>query len=236
MDNRELNPQWMEFISDIDGYGFIKLKENQSYMIIGRSGSGKSTFIYKFLTNVNQMVDSHKKTVILYCYKSDQPLFHQMKRNIPNIIFHQGIMSQDDIIHKYSSPGNTHLIIVVDDLMREVVDNADMCDFFTVRCHHSGCSMIYVSHNLFQQGKYSKTLAVNAGYVILFETPAGIEQIQTFGRQRFPCEKNMLVEAYRRAILERPYGYLLVDMTVNIPREFRIRSDIFPQEKTIFYI
>ena len=43
-----------------------------------------------------------------------------------------------------------HLTVVSDDLMSEVVNSKDISIFFTISCHHSSCSMIFVTHNLYQ--------------------------------------------------------------------------------------
>ena len=169
-------------------------------------------------------------------YKEDQPLFHEMENVIPNIHFHQGLMSRKDVVDKFCTPPNKHVIVVMDDLMREVVDSHDVMDFFTVSCHHNGCSVIIVMHNLYHQGRHSKTLAVNAGYVILFESPASMSQIHYYGCQRFPQDKILLPEAYSLAVQSKRFGYIVVDMTAGTYKDFRLRSRVMPDEEMIFFI
>ncbi len=217
------------------GLCHVKFKENQSFIISGRSGSGKTTFIFNLLMNVNHLFDSNRQHRILYLYKTDQVMFHQMQRIIPNIIFHKGMIELDEILAKYADLENVHLIIVMDDLMRETGDSPDVSDFFTISCHHSGCSIILVTHNLFHQGKYSKTLALNAGYVILFETPAALDQIKLFARQRFGKDDTSMLNAYKTEVVDVPYGYIIVDMTPNVFKGFRIRNSIFPSQISSYF-
>ncbi len=159
-------------------------------------------------------------------------MYDAISSDVPNVHFQQGLLNKNDILKDFGHHSSRHLIIILDDLMREVVDSPIMSDFFTINCHHSGCSVVFVSHNIFQQGKYSKSIAVNTGYFIILESPAAMDQIKLFGRQRFPDEKNIVLCAYQRSVLDRPFWYLFVDMPVNVPQDLRIRTDIFPNQET----
>ncbi len=212
--------------------GRILLKENSSFVFCGRSGSGKTSFIYRLLKNVKNMFTNKKgrKIHILYCYSSDQPLFDEMAEDIPDITFFNGLPSEEEI-DKHTSPQRIHLILIVDDLMREVLESKLIFDFFTIKAHHQGTSVIFVSHNLYQQGKYSRSIALNASYFFLFENPRGADQIRTLSSQVFPHKKGAIVQAYKLA-MERPYSYLLLDMTANVPDDVRMRTCILPDEVT----
>ncbi len=218
------------------GTGRVRFKENSSFVICGRSGSGKTTFIHKLLKNAPSMFtnDGEREILILYCYASWQPAFAKMSTQIANIHFHKGL-PEEDIIDQYTAPKTRHLILVVDDLMRQVMTSQLIFDFFTVKAHHEGTSVLYVSHNLYQQGKFSRAITLNAAYFILFENPRGADQIQTLSRQIFPGKKHAVVQAYRQAMSIRPYSYLVLDMTANVPDMLRMRTCIFPAEHTRFF-
>ena len=216
--------------------GRILFKPNSSYVVCGHSGSGKTTFIAKLLQNIGEMIQNANgcKVFILYCYSTSQALFRDMTETIDNISFHKGIPNED-LIAELTGEKNRHLIMVVDDLMREALSSQIIFDFFTVKAHHLGTSVIYVSHNLFQQGEFSRSITLNASYFVLFQNPRGADQIQTLSKQMFPGRGNAVVQAYNMANNLRPFSYLVLDMTANIPEALRMRTCIFPDEITRFY-
>ena len=119
--------------------------------------------------------------------------------------------------------------------MKEIVASTLIFYFFTVKAHHLGASVLYISHNLYQQGKFSRAITLNASYIILFQNPRGADQIQVLSRQIFPGQRNALVQAHNLAMKTKPYSYLLLDMMANIPDELRMRTAILPSEVTRFY-
>ena len=72
--------------------GQFKLKENSSFIICGRTGSGKSTFISKLLENAHIMFENkHNREIeILYCYSTSQDMFDEMEAKLPKIRFISG--------------------------------------------------------------------------------------------------------------------------------------------------
>ncbi len=57
MAERKLDRSWSSQIRSQNGFYNVPLKENQSYTLVGRSGSGKTTFIYNFLKNIDALID-----------------------------------------------------------------------------------------------------------------------------------------------------------------------------------
>jgi len=119
-----------------------------SFLISGATGSGKTQWIYKFLRHLKKMFPQTPRA-ILYCYGIHQKLFEEMKSKIPNLKFHSGLPSMKDL-EDLSRAGQNSLLIL-DDLMTEVSDTGER--YFTQGTHHLGISVMYVTQNLFHQGK-----------------------------------------------------------------------------------
>ena len=60
-------------------------------------------------------------------------------------------------------------------------------------------------------------------------------QAYTLGKQLCPGNVNVFIEAYEDATY-KPYGYLVVDCDPKSPREFKLRTNIFPTENTVCYL
>ena len=210
----------------------IPFKANSSMAIIGPTGCGKTSWVYKFLCCLDQMYDPEPPTAIMYCYGIHQPLYDDMQERISNLIFHQGLPSQCDI-DQFAT--GDHRLIILDDLMQQVLESNDMELLFVQGCHHRRLSVLFISQNLYGQGKAARTIALNCWYMVLFRTMRGISQIVTLSRQLYAGKSNTLMEAYQDATQE-VFGYLIVDTSPYGKDSERLRTNIFPGEDTIIYI
>lgn len=201
-------------------------------IISGATGSGKSTWIYNFLQNIDDMYTDQSPEKVLYCYGIYQDLFIDMERNCPRLSFHQGIPTREEM-EDFTANGK-HNLIVLDDLMHVVVDNAEMELLFTQGCHHRKLSVIFVTQQLFYQGKKARTIALNTWYMVLLKNLRNVAQVSTLGRQLFPGKGNALANAYQDC-LKTPYGYLVVDMAPNTNDLYRLRTNVFPGEDPLIY-
>ena len=69
---------------------------------------------------------------------------------------------------------------------------------------------LFLTQNLFKQGKSCRTQSTNAHYVLAFGNPRDRNQIQVLIRQAFPGQTKYAEEAFKDAP-NRPHGYLLFD-------------------------
>jgi hypothetical protein len=208
----------------------IPFKATSTFSVSGTTGSGKTTFIFKLLKHANVMFTNpvHK---ILYCYGVNQELFNEMEHSIPNIFFHRGIPSYNEI-EEFAD--GKHNMIVLDDLMTECVNNQEVANLFVQGAHHKKLSIIYLNQNMFCQGKNARTIALNCHYIILFQNLRDRSQIQRLGQQLFPGLSQILLEAYKDAT-SIAYGYLVVDLSPHTDQHFRLRTEIFPEQVTKIY-
>jgi hypothetical protein len=208
------------------------LESPTTISISGTTGSGKTTWLKKLLEQHDILFPYSSTHKILYCYGVFQDLFYEMEKSIANIVFHEGLPSAETI--EDITKNKKHNIIILDDLMMEVVKNSDMELLFSRGSHHKNLTVIYVNQNMFCQGKNARTITLNCHYIILFQNLRDCSQIQRLGQQIFPGHGNFLVESYKDA-LQKPYGYLVVDLSPRAEEGFRLRTNIFPGEDAIIY-
>lgn len=204
-----------------------------SMVVSGQTGSGKTRFVYELLKHLDVMYGEDRPEKILYCFGIHQNLFDEMEKTIPGMSFLQGIPTLD-IIEDFTR-NRRHRLIIVDDLMHEVVQNQDMELIFTQGCHHRKISVIFLTQNFFPRGSKARTIALNTTYLILMKNVRDVSQVSTLGRQIYPGQKGLLVDAYRDATSE-PFGYLVLDMAPHVSDTYRLRTRIFPNEDPIIYV
>ncbi|KAK3083888.1 hypothetical protein FSP39_004781 [Pinctada imbricata] len=67
---------------------------------------------------------------------------------------------------------------------------------------------------------------LNSQYLVLIKNPRDQQQIAILASQMYPGNASKLLDAYRQAI-ERPYGYLVVDLKQSTPESYRLQTHIF---------
>lgn len=199
-------------------------------MVAGPTSCGKTVFVLKLLEHIDAMVDTSIHEII-WCYGEVQPFHSNIKthNNIP-ITFREGIPSMNDIAPESSPPPR---LVIIDDLMREA--NGNVVDLFSKGSHHRNLSIIFITQNLFHQGKGSRDMSLNAHYIVLFKNPRDKSQIHHFSRQVSPENPTFVHEIYLDAT-SKPHSYLLFDLKQLTPDAFRFRTDIFPGESNFVYV
>ena len=195
--------------------------------VVGPTGVGKSYFIRRMITQMIRMYRDPVPEKVFYCYGIDQPLFHEMAENIPNITFHKGLPTEDMLDTLENQ------LVVIDDLADELVQSKLMQNLIVRQCHHSKVTLIFVLHNIYEQGKAARTIALNSQYLVLFRNPRDMSQIQVLGRQMFPWKPTRLIEAYEDATKDGR-GYLVVDFVPISDDKYRLRTNVF--EDPIIYL
>ena len=209
----------------------VPFPPNTTFVLAGATSSGKSCWVHRFLKNISHMFSVTPTEKILYCYVVYQPLFDQMREDVPNLMFHRGLPDVEEI----EALSGGHSLLILDDLMQEVVNSKTMQDLFCQYCHHMGISVMFLTQNLFQQGKYARTIALNTHVLVLMKNLRNASQIAHFARQLYPNRKGMLEEVYEDC-MKTAYGYLVIDMSPHTDDQYRLRTHIFPGEHRTVYI
>lgn len=203
------------------------------HITVGSSGTGKTCFIYELLKNKDVMFRDQPPIKIRYYYGIYQDLFDEMKREIPGISFQEGLPTEEELL-EFCDPPN-HVLILIDDLMSNASKSDLVEKIFTRISHHKNCSCFYILQNAFVQGKHQVTINLNAKYLEIFRSPRSLMQLSYLNNQIFPNKPNLLIDAYNDVMKNHKYGYVIVDVTPHCPDDLRVRTRIFPKEKTIIF-
>jgi len=208
----------------------LPFKAHSSIIISGGTGCGKTRLLHRILKDREGIWDE-KPNKIVYCYGIWQNFFIQIEKDIPDILFHSGLPSLDDI----DCWSSNHTLVILDDLMQEVTANPITQKIFTMGCHHRSLSCIFITQNLFHQGKFARGITLNATYLILFENIRDSSQVQRLAQQLFPGKSKGFMHAYRD-IMKTSFGYMVIDMNPQADNKYRVRTRIFPGDDTHVYL
>ena len=171
--------------------------------------SGKTVLTLAVLRNSGEMYTTPPER-ILYAYGVKQKKIEELEIELPNLSTHHGLPTLEMIEELKSPDEEGHSLLVLDDLMDEICKSSEMCSLFTRDVHHSRISVIMLTQNVYHQSRYSRTISLNTGYLILMKTCRDLQQIHFLSRQMFPGTPKRLVEAYEDAT-RNPRGYLVVN-------------------------
>jgi len=129
--------------------------------------------------------------------------------------------------------GRRPVLLIIDDLMSETNDT--VANLFTKGSHHRNVSVLYLTQNLFHKNRHMRTISLNSHYMVLFKNPRDAGQFSILARQMYPSGYKFAEEAYRDAT-ERPFGYLFVDLKPQQDEQYRLRTNIFPDENQYVYV
>lgn len=120
--------------------------------------------------------------------------------------------------------------------MIEVVDSKFVQQLLCVGAHHLNWTLILIVQNVFQRGKVMRTISLNSHVFIIFRKARDELQVKTLARQMFPENIKFVMDSYRKATTEQPFGYLVVDITPTSSEQYQLRSRILPSEDMIIYV
>lgn len=189
---------------------------------------GKTYFAKRLLENADGMFTVPPRRIV-YAYSEYQPLSDEMTRTIPDIVFHRGLPTREDL-ENYSE-GLDHVILVLDDLMLQITQS----ELFTITSHHRNITVLFLTQSLYRPGKCAKSISLNCTNVVLFRNDKDKRQALTFASQILSGQMDYFRDALEKAIRDR-YGYLLLDCSPHTDRTYMLRSHIFPDEDTVVYL
>lgn len=213
-------------------YSLLRFANPTSIQVVGATQAGKTRFVQKILKNADGMYDVPPKRIV-YAYSQWQPAYDEMEADNRSMVMHLGLPTMEDIEEWTELGGPT--LLCIDDLCHEVVASREMGKMFTTSCHHKNISVIFITQNMFQPGKWARTINLNCQVIVLFRNRRDRKsQVRSLARQIMPGKSQYFMTAYTMAT-EQHYGYLLVDLAPTAVEAFRLRTNIFPGEDTTVY-
>lgn len=199
------------------------LRTNFCIGVCGNSKSGKTTWTVQLLNNASRLIDKplHK----IYWILGDENAKPQ-NLNVP-VEYVLGI--PEEFVNNSGKP----CLWVIDDSMFET-DKIALARLLVTSSHHSNMSVVFLTQNLFQNNKYSRTISLNFTHLCIMKNPRDKLQFSYLARQLCPDRARELVKIYKE-VTEKPYSYLFIDLTQTTPDLFRFRTDIFnPNYATVY--
>jgi hypothetical protein len=202
----------------------VKFEHPSNWLIGAQSQGGKTYFVYQLL----KIADIFKPDLpkIIYCYAEWQTLYEKMMIEINNITFMKGLPDMIDL---------DNVVIVLDDLMSDVIENKSLLNLFTVGSHHKKISTIFLTQNIYEKGKYARTISLNCHYMVLFKNLRDQSQVLHLSRQLYPGDTKFFQEVFKLATEEK-YGHLILDLKQKSNNSLRLRSLDFSTGNIYVYI
>ena len=195
-------------------------------IVSGASCSGKTTFVERILNNREVLINPPPSKV-LYCYGELTPKIIEWKHK--GIEPYYGFPSEEEI--KVRTP---NLLLILDDLLTDLEENVKLVNkLFTRGSHHWNFSVILITQNIYD--KNLRLLRLNSHYLVLLRNPQGQDQIRTLSHQMYPSKRNFFLESFADATIKH-FSYLFIDVHPSTSDNQRLSTNIFPEEKRVFYI
>ena len=206
-----------------------------TWIFAGPSKCGKTTSVGKLIRNAGDMLDRPPSQIIYY-YHTWQPLFDALESGGYVDEFIQRLPTVDEVTAKAAKKeremkglGLEHggTLMVIDDFGNQV--NNDIVELFTVASHHHSLSVCFLVQTLYSKNPLLRTLTQNSSYMSVYKNPRDSTSIATFARQFKPGNSDYVIKAAQK-ILEKPYSYVLFDLTQPCKEKNRVKSSVFPDE------
>ncbi len=203
--------------------------------IYGPSGIGKTQYAILYFRYHKEMFPDQKITTFIVCYNEWQSAYAEIRKYCPKVEFIQGLIGRAklDTLGK----DNTYSLIFIDDLMQSISDSSLFAESIISMSHHRRLNIIFTLHNIFYQGKYTRTLTLNTKYITLFVSRRDQTQVTRLGNQILGTGGGRaLIECFKDLLSTEKYPYIFIDMSPHIDPVYTLRSKIFPDQETVVYV
>jgi hypothetical protein len=184
-------------------------------IIAGVTNSGKTHLATKIVVHYQKQFDC-----IIVCGSESHPLEKETSLS-DKLIVNKDII--DPINHK--TKPNDRILYILDDCFIEAANNDIVSNIFT-KGRHENISVVLLVQNVFMKGKHSRNISLNTSHFILLKQ-RDLGQLECLGRQLYgKSEAKRFLELYKKVVLSKSRGYLLIDLGCETPDKLQFRSNI----------
>ena len=200
----------------------IKFVANSNILVVGCSGSGKTTSVLRIIRE--RLIDP-MPTKIFYMYGAYQKEFDTWKENKsnPRIDFIEGLNLQ--VIDQFKEPK----LLIIDDLMLDL--DRTLAQHFIAGSSHKNTTTIFMSHSLFLNNELYRLISNNSQYIILMKNKRNVSQVSTLGRQILGPRLDLLQAAYKYI---KPFEFVLLSFHPLVPEELLVTANYFEKCPSVF--
>lgn len=189
-------------------------REPARIIVAGFSNSGKTVLVSKLIKKYS----GHFSKVVI-CGVSRHPLQDDATVS-PKLL-----VSKDIVDPLQDTKPTDKILLVLDDMYLQAMRLQTVVDAF-IKGRHSNLSVIMITQNLFMKGPFARDISLNATHFILLRM-RDLGQVECLIRQIYG-KRNVanVLEIYKRSVMSKLYGYLLLDLAIKTPHQLKFRSHI----------
>ena len=202
----------------------IPFQTPMTFLIIGRSRSGKSEFIKQMILEAEHMFEPPPSR-ILYCYSVWSDGYDVLEGKVD---FRNDIPSNEELSDWWKQ-NKKETLLILDDFMHYI--NEEISKIFCITSHHAHVSCMVTLQNIFHPNPHLREISLNTDCFCLFKNSRSVKQIKTLASQMFDGKINYFMDSYYKAV-GKQYGYLIV----HLDHEYTLRTCIFSDEDTVVYL
>jgi len=233
----------------MDGYAIANDRFYMTYpfsaMIVGSSGSGKSTWVRNLIKNWQHAVPNSKGLKRLrLVYSVYQEIYDDLISYLSSDCI---VETMSEIpLEKFKSdeywemPNGDDQILILDDIMAKALNNRDLAEImetlYTIRSHHNSLALISCAQDLFRSNQSIRSCLRNTNYIIITPSFQNMTLLVSLQKQLFAGKPGILTEAAKLAFEVDEQGYLVLDSTVGCNPNYRIKSGLFPNQLSVAYV
>ena len=199
-----------------------RMKHPFTGIVAGPTACGKSTLVKNIIAKRHELIDPAPEHVMWF-YGEWQSMYETMS----DVEFVEGLPNVKTL------DGKKRTLLILDDLMSET--DKSVTNLFTKVSHHRNLSILHLVQNVFDQNKHTRTISLNAHYLIVFKNLRDASQITHLAKQMYPGHVRFLQEVFADAT-SKPYGYLLIDLKQDTPEHLHLRTNITSNEIQHIYM